>query len=177
MFGGAIIKLNCFFIVYSCIIYNMNVNMKVNMNVNKNIMLCMLCLNLFGGGVMAFRPPLPFVDGLVKFRPLSWIISSRGVVSSIVRNVNTEVLSYDNIMTQTDQLISQVDWTFSSDNHVYVSMVGLFIYYLWIYSNMNSFVVDKRLDNFSTFGISKRITNQICFVFIFVFTKDVLYVF
>jgi hypothetical protein len=117
-----------------------------------------------------------FLENLGKVRPLGWIVSSRGVVSSLVENIHMEVISYDNVLYQTNEFISEISVS-SPDNHVYISMIGLFVYYLWLYLDMNNLVLDKRFEDFSGFGISRKITNQVCLVFIFVFTKDVLYVF
>ena len=122
---------------------------------------------------VAFRPPL--LDGFAKVRPLGLIVSSRGIVSSLVENIHMEIFGYDNMLSWTNDMFIEFNESLV-DQRVYISMVGLFVYYLWINMELNSLVEDnKRLARFSTFGMSRRITNQICLIFIFVFTKDVLY--
>jgi hypothetical protein len=121
--------------------------------------------------------------GLGRFRPLNLIVSSRAVVSSLVQNINMEVISYDNILAQTNELVSQMDLSVSSfmDSHtlnLYLYMVVMFSYYLWAYLDAYSLETgNKRLEGFTGFTVSRKITNQVCLVFIFVFTKDVLYAF
>jgi hypothetical protein len=121
--------------------------------------------------------------GLGRFRPLNLIVSSRAVVSSLVQNINMEVISYDNILAQTNELVSQMDLSVSSfmDSHtwnLYVYMVVMFSYYLWAYLDAYSLETgNKRLAWFTGFTVSRKITNQFCLVFIFDFTKDVLYAF
>jgi hypothetical protein len=108
------------------------------------------------------------------FRPLNLIVSSRAVASSLVQNINMEVVSYDTILSQTNELVSQ-----KMDSHtlnLYLYLVVMFSYYLWV----NLYPLDtgnKRLEGFTGFRVSRKITNQVCLVFIFVFTKDVLYAF
>ena len=114
------------------------------------------------------------IEGLGRFRPLGFIVSSRGVISSIVENVHMEVLGYDNILSHANEMISEFSLSHMDG---YLSIIGFFVLYLWVYLDANSLIVDKRLNSFSGFGVSRKITNQICFVFIFVFTKDVLYAF
>jgi len=134
-----------------------------------------------GGGVGGLGGGLGGV--LSKFRPLNLIVSSRAVVSSLVQNINMEVISYDNILAQTNELVSQMDLSVSSfmDSHawnLYIYMVVMFSYYLWAYLDAYSLETgNKRLEGFTGFTVSRKITNQVCLVFIFVFTKDVLYAF
>ena len=116
------------------------------------------------------------IEGLGKFRPLGLIVSSRGVISSIAENIHMELVAYDNILSRANDMISEFSLS-HVDGYVYLSMIGFFVFYLWAYLDANSLIADKRLDSFSGFGVSRKITNQICFVFIFVFTKDVLYAF
>jgi len=141
----------------------------------------MICVMFLGGVLQGYS----FLGGggLGKFRPLNLIVSSRAVVSSLVQNINMEVISYDNILAQTNELVSQMDLSVSSfmDNHawnLYLYMVVMFSYYLWAYLDAYSLETkNKRLEVFTGFTISRKITNQFCLIFIFVFTKDVLYAF
>jgi hypothetical protein len=148
-----------------------------------NTMICVMFLGSIlqgysflggGGGVGGF-------GGLVRFRPLNLIVSSRAVVSSLVQNINMEVISYDNILAQTNELVSQMDLSLSLDSHTLnmcMYMIVLFSYYLWAYLDAYSLDTgNKRLERFTGFTVSRKITNQVCLVFIFVFTKDVLYAF
>jgi hypothetical protein len=94
--------------------------------------------------------------------------SSRAVASSLVQNINMEVVSYDTILSQTNEFVSQ-----KMDSHtlnLYLYLVVMFSYYLWV----NLYPLDtgnKRLEGFTGFRVSRKITNQVCLVFIFVFTK------
>ena len=141
----------------------------------------MICVMFLGGVLQGYS----FLGGggLGKFRPLNLIVSSRAVVSSLVQNINMEVISYDNILAQTNELVSQMDLSVSSfmDSHawnLYLYMVVMFLYYLWAYLDAYSLETEnKRLEVFTGFTVSRKITNQFCLIFIFVFTKDVLYAF
>jgi len=115
---------------------------------------------------------------LGKIRPLNVIVSSRAIISSLIENLNTEIIDYGNILTEANNMISGLsDWTDTQSFTTYLSMIYIFVYYSLAYIDANSVTTDDRLHVFPISSQSRKITNQICIIFMFVFTKDVLYAF
>jgi len=118
---------------------------------------------------------------LGKLRPLNVIVSSRAIVSSVVENLNTELISFDSfdrVLIESTELAS--NFSASIDSHflsTYGTLVLMFVYYIWAYIDANSSRTDKRLDIFPISKRSRKLTNQICIIIMFVFTKDVPYTF
>jgi len=115
---------------------------------------------------------------LGKLRPLNAIVSSRAIVSSVVENINTELISFDRIWFESTELAS--NFGASIDSHflsTYGTLVIMFVYYIWAYIDANSSRTDTRLDIFPISQRSRKLTNQICIIIMFVFTKDVPYTF
>lgn len=115
---------------------------------------------------------------LGKLRPLNVIVSSRAIVSSVVENLNTELISFDRVLIESTELAS--NFSASIDSHflsTYGTLVLMFVYYIWAYIDANSLRTDTRLDIFPISKRSRKLTNQICIIIMFVFTKDVPYTF